>query len=273
MPSRARLRLVLGLRARRRLDRLNEATGVHGRTMHRCTRILVRAAWLLGFAAVGLAQAQQSDPANGLLLVAKPSLSDPNFGRTVVLVTQTPDASTVGVVLNRPTTQDLAQFLAPDARAHNYRDSVYWGGPVMPQVIVALFRADTPPPAAAFHVHKGLYLSMDPRNVQALLEASAGRYRLYTGFAGWLPGQLALELARDDWYLLPVDEEILFRQDTSRLWEELAARAGETHAGIKAQGRPGAAVHGCDEAGSRCGDVHADRRGPRALPRKTESPA
>ena len=39
------------------------------------------------------ARAQQSLPANGLLLVAKPSLADPNFARTVVLVTHEPDVA------------------------------------------------------------------------------------------------------------------------------------------------------------------------------------
>ena len=203
--------------------------------MRRRLRVVVRTAVLLGcLAGTGLAPAQSDEPPNGLLLIAKPSLADPNFAQTVVLVTQAPDASTVGVILNRPTTRDLAQFLAPGAPRHNYRDAIYFGGPVMPQVIVALFQSDSPPAAPAFHVHEGYYLSMDPSNVGSLLEDADARYRLYAGFAGWLPGQLSHELARDDWYLLPVEEEILFAKDTSRLWEELIARVAGTHARAKA---------------------------------------
>jgi len=200
--------------------------------MRGCRRILVLAAALLGgLASAGSTWSQQTDPPNGLLLVAKPTLADPNFRRTVILVTQTPDASTVGVILNRPTKLDLAQFVAPRAQSDNYRDAVYWGGPVLPQVVVALFSSDASPPAPAYHVHKGFYLSMDPRNVELLLAKPDARYRLYAGFSGWLPNQLAQELARGDWYVLPVEEKALFIEDPSRLWDELVARASETHAG------------------------------------------
>jgi len=61
------------------------------------------------------AAAQQAEPPNGLLLVAKPGLLDPNFRQTVVLVTQTPDSQTVGVILNRPTQLKLSQLLPENA--------------------------------------------------------------------------------------------------------------------------------------------------------------
>lgn len=186
----------------------------------------------------GQVRAQPRDAPNGLLLIAKPSLVDPNFARTVVLVTQTPDASTVGVVLNRPTKLALAQLLPPGVETRTYKDAIYWGGPVMPRVILALFHSENSPSTPAFHVHRGLYLSMDPRNVESLLAESGARYRLYAGFAGWLPRQLSRELARDDWYLLPVEEEILFRKDTSGLWAELLARVAGTRAVAPAPGMP-----------------------------------
>src|SRR5688572_23105282 len=58
--------------------------------------------WLAFVTALLVAQPQAEAP-NSLLLVAKPSLTDPNFRETVVLVTQAADASTVGVILNRAT--------------------------------------------------------------------------------------------------------------------------------------------------------------------------
>lgn len=207
--------------------------------MFRGLRCFASAAVVLACAVTaGQVRAQPRDAPNGLLLIAKPSLVDPNFARTVVLVTQAPDASTVGVVLNRPTKLALAQLLPPGVETHAYKDAIYWGGPVMPRVILALFRSEDSPSAPAFHVHRGLYLSMDPRNVESLLAESGAQYRLYAGFAGWLPRQLSRELARDDWYLLPVDEEALFRKDTRGLWEELLARVSGTRAGPPAPDVP-----------------------------------
>ena len=159
------------------------------------------------------AAGQQHEPANGVLLVAKPELDDPNFGRSVVLVTQRDDGQTLGVILNKPTP------------ARHEGRPLWLGGPVMMRSVVALFAVDAPPPAAAFHVLKNVYLSMHPQNLAALLDARDARFRLYAGFAAWAPGQLEGELGRDAWHVMPADESLVFREDMSGLWEELQAKA------------------------------------------------
>ena len=84
---------------------------------------------------------------------------------------------------------------------------------------------DDPPQAAAFHVLKNVYLSMHPGNLAALIGGRVARYRLYSGFAAWAPGQLEAEFGRDAWHVLPAEEALLFREDTSGLWEALLAKA------------------------------------------------
>jgi putative transcriptional regulator len=185
----------------------------------------IRILALLCLLAPPWALAQQDLPANGLLLVAKPSLSDPNFTRTVVLVTQIEDGGTVGVIVNRPTTLKLQQFLSGEFDTANYRDPVYLGGPVMRQALVVLFRSEKRPEAPAFHVLKDAYLTMHPDNIQRLLADKHARYRVYAGFSGWAPNQLQSEVMRDSWYFLPADEATLFRADTEGMWEELLERA------------------------------------------------
>jgi putative transcriptional regulator len=155
------------------------------------------------------------EPPNGVLLVAKPSLVDPNFTQTVVLVTQAPDASTVGVILNRPTEQ----------RHEKTGERIYEGGPVMREVRLALFRTERVPAAPAFQVSPKVYLSMHPGNIDALPSSRGQRLRFFTGFSGWAPGQLQRELELDGWFVLPVTEELLFRADTRGLWKELVEKA------------------------------------------------
>jgi putative transcriptional regulator len=167
------------------------------------------AAALLLFALFSTASGQ--DKPNGLLLIAKPSLVDPNFRETVVLVTQTPDASTVGVILNRPT----------PARGEKRGETLYFGGPVMPQVSVALFASERTPAAPAFHVIRGVYLSMHPGNLDSLPSQAGQRYRLFQGFSAWAPGQLERELELDGWFVMPASAEIVFRADTRDMWREL----------------------------------------------------
>ena len=159
--------------------------------------------------------AVQSDPPNAILLVAKPGLADPNFRETVVLVTQSPDAHTVGVILNRPTPQKHEKTGEP----------IYFGGPVMRQAIVALFRSEDEPAAPAFHVLKNIYLSMHPGIVEPLLARRGMQHRLYAGFSGWAPGQLESEMEREGWYVLPASEALVFRKDTAGMWRELVEKA------------------------------------------------
>jgi putative transcriptional regulator len=181
----------------------------------------VRRFLAFALALLAAAAAAQERP-NAALLIAKPELEDANFSRTVLLVTQTESGETVGVILNRPT-----------GRKHpRTREVLYFGGPVMREVQIAVFRSADAPRAPAFHVLRDVYLSMHPRNIDALLSGDARNHRLYSGFAGWAPGQLEAEMERDSWYVLPASEALLFRDSTEGMWEELLekARGGRTAA-------------------------------------------
>lgn len=174
-----------------------------------------RAAFLLLSLLALSGAAQQPGAPNGVLLIAKPELVDPNFRETVVLVTQTEDAHTVGVILNRPSGR----------RMEGHAEPLYSGGPVMTQAVVALFESDEPPAASAFRILKRVYLSMHPDNIAALLARPAAHMRLYSGFSGWAPRQLESELAREGWYVLPAREAVIFRKSTEGMWRELLEEA------------------------------------------------
>ena len=176
--------------------------------------------WIAFAAALLCASAGAQDAPNAILLVAKPELADPNFRQTVVLVTQASDGSTVGVILNRPT----------DRKHAKSGKALGFGGPVMPAATVALFRSPKKPEAPAFHVLKGVYLTMHQSILEALFARPAENYRLYSGFSGWAPRQLQSEMARDGWYVLPATESIVFRDDQSGLWRELVEKARKLNA-------------------------------------------
>jgi putative transcriptional regulator len=162
---------------------------------------------------------------NGILLVAKPGLPDPNFSETVVLVARTDDAATVGVILNRPSVRRLVDIAPGWPGAENLTEPLYTGGPVMRQVVVALYASQEEPKAKAFRVLPHIYLSMHPTNLEPLVAQPSGRMRLYAGFSGWAPRQLEAEMASGSWYVLRATEELVFRKDTSGMWSELVERA------------------------------------------------
>src|SRR4029078_12862898 len=89
------------------------------------------------------ARARICDPAAvdslaGKLLISSPSLVDPNFRRTVVLMTHHDEEGAVGLVLSRPS--DLRREDAvPELGELPYTDDVvYLGGPVQPEAVVVL---------------------------------------------------------------------------------------------------------------------------------------
>jgi putative transcriptional regulator len=162
---------------------------------------------------------------NGILLVARPDLVDPNFKETVVLVTRVNDGATVGVVLNRPSSRHLVDVAPNWPGAGEFTEPLYAGGPVMREVVIALFNSPQEPKAPAFRVLPHVYLSMHPGNLEPLIAHPAGPMRLYAGFSGWAPRQLEAEVDRGGWFTMRATEDLIFRKDTSGMWQELAQRA------------------------------------------------
>jgi putative transcriptional regulator len=175
-------------------------------------------------ASAPIASAGDGDSANGIFLVASPALADPNFRRSVVLVTQMADGGSVGFIVNRPGERSLAQILPDNDVLKRFTEPLYLGGPVQAAGLFAAFRAKQNPPGA-LRVLADVSLALDPAVVEKLLHAPPGRVRFFNGYAGWAPGQLALELERGGWYALKADADTVFRGNTDTLWEELLARA------------------------------------------------
>lgn len=175
---------------------------------------------LVAFAPAALA----AGPEPGVFLVAKPTMRDPNFTRTVVLVAETPEGGTVGVIVNRPTERSLASLLPGNPRLTRFTDPLYFGGPVEREGLFALFRAAASP-GPSFRVLDDLHLALEPATVEQLLLQPPDQVRLFNGYSGWAPGQLARELQRGDWWVVAADVATVFRKDTATLWDELAARA------------------------------------------------
>src|ERR1700685_992283 len=83
----------------------------------------------------------------GQLLLASPTLRDPNFSRTVVLVSVHSDEGAMGVVLNRPSAVTVSEAVPQREDRVAEAEPVYVGGPVQPSSIVFLAEFLDPSPA------------------------------------------------------------------------------------------------------------------------------
>jgi putative transcriptional regulator len=191
--------------------------------MVRCARALVALAFAIGSAALA------AEPSGSLFLVAKPQLADPNFGQSVVLLTQFGRLGSMGVIVNRPTGLALSRVFTDVKRLAQTDDRFFFGGPVSRDVVLFVFRAPEQPDEA-FEVLEGVYISSD----RELLKGMLGRdkppeaLRVFMGYAGWAAGQLEAEISRGDWDLVQADAKTIFAKKPEALWPELNRRASET---------------------------------------------
>jgi putative transcriptional regulator len=164
------------------------------------------------------------DSLRGQLLVAGATLPDPNFARTVVLVCEHSEAGALGLVLNRPgelVVGDVAPELAPLVGEDAFIDS---GGPVQPDALLVLGEFDDAA-FAGMPIIGDVGLMGDRREVSELVGVTR-RARAFAGYAGWGPGQLDAELARDDWFVAPAGIDDIFDPDAEELWQRVLARKG-----------------------------------------------
>ncbi len=140
----------------------------------------------------------------GALLVASPTLADPNFARSVVLLLDHDEEGALGVILNRPSEgrngrRRFPSRARPDGQTLLSEPAViHVGGPVTPEAIVCLGRMragrrSRPDGAGGLSGWTPLGgfvgaidLDADPDDLLALLDG----LRVFAGYSGWGPGQL-----------------------------------------------------------------------------------
>lgn len=162
-------------------------------------------------------------PAAGRLLVANPSLDDPNFSESVLLILVHEDNGTAAIFLNRPTWVDPVEAFPEIAELAAYHDALYLGGPIAPAELLLLFEQDGPPPPGVLPIADGVYFSPNAALLAEMDLASpdAPRARIYAGRAEWGPGQLARELAAGRWRVVTADSDDLFAEDPASLWRRM----------------------------------------------------
>lgn len=175
-----------------------------------------------------LPEFEPDDPVEGFvrgkLLIAAPSLTDPNFWRSVVLVAEHSEEGAMGLVLNRPLDVLVAEAVEPLAPLVDGDAAVFQGGPVEPQAVLALAEFDDPTEAVSLAIDGVGFVSSDP-DIDALRD-SVRRARVFAGYAGWSPGQLEEELAEEAWLVEPAQPADIFADDASELWASVLRRRG-----------------------------------------------
>jgi len=174
------------------------------------------------------AEAPEQQFLTGQLLIASPTMGDPRFLQTVILMVRHDRNGALGIVINRPIgDRPLARLL--EALGENDPGvagtvRIFAGGPVQPDIGFVLHSTD---------YHRSDSLDIDghvamtsSREILRDIGNQRGPNKslIAFGYAGWAPGQLEGELAHGFWYTTPQDANLVFDDDRDDVWDHAMKR-------------------------------------------------
>jgi putative transcriptional regulator len=164
------------------------------------------------------------DTLKGNLIIASPTLEDPNFARTVILVTEHSDEGAMGVVLNRPSHAVVEEAAPTLESVVQHGELVHVGGPVQPTAVTVLAEFDAPDRAAVMVLDDIGFMAAGS-DLEEVAEVTR-RARVFAGYAGWGPRQLDEELEREDWIVHEPTHDEIFTAEPEGLWSAVLDRKG-----------------------------------------------
>lgn len=161
------------------------------------------------------------------LLIAMPTLADPNFFRAVVLMCGHSEEGAFGLVINHRFDLPVADVCSDAGVAWRGGEEprVYCGGPVERERgwVVHLDSAGLEDSEA---VGGGVAITTSLNALEAYGDDTTGSYRLVLGYAGWGPQQLQDEIASGCWLTAPIDAGVVLDAEHDMIWERALRSVG-----------------------------------------------
>jgi putative transcriptional regulator len=177
-----------------------------------------------------------ADSLEGRLLIAMPSLMDPNFHHSVALIIEQGSHGAIGLVINRPLELEvgevLSQFVPGATGGIIANQPVLLGGPVELERGFVL------------HEPTGEWQSTKPVGDDLCVTASADILHslaggdgpepalIMVGYAGWGAGQLEAEIGDNSWLVAPAPAKLIFDTPYEDRWEAATRLLGIEPASI-----------------------------------------
>ena len=160
------------------------------------------------------------------LLIAMPTLLDPNFFRSVVLLCAHSDEGAFGVIVNQPLDVTVESICTEAGMDWSGGETpAYAGGPVERHRGWVL-HADGREFAASQKVSDDLAITTSQDGLEAYCAEPDGRYRLLLGYAGWGPSQLDQEIGSGAWLTAPLKMALIFDTAPHHIWRDALRSVG-----------------------------------------------
>ena len=159
----------------------------------------------------------------GRILVARPEVHADGFSSTLTLILEHGSEGALGVVINRPLADSPMIDSFPDWYDLDLEPGVLFaGGPVDQDALIAIGRPSSSLGDLVLGAHP-VDLDQQPALVRA---QGVGAVRIFSGYAGWYPGQLEREIAHDGWWVVDATLDDLFTSEPESLWSRVLKRQG-----------------------------------------------
>lgn len=165
-------------------------------------------------------RSNRPDSLAGSLLLAHPRLRDPNFRRTVVLMSAHDTNGAMGVVLNRPLGRHLGELNGEFALGALATVPLFTGGPVQTEQLLLV---GWQPQEDGLRLHFGI----EPERASQLVAEEGVQIRGFLGYSGWGGGQLENELNQNTWIITDVPADLLTCAPGGEMWRSVLGGLGQ----------------------------------------------
>jgi putative transcriptional regulator len=165
------------------------------------------------------------DLQKGRLLLSEPYLADPNFERTVILLTEHNEEGSVGFILNKPSESRLGEVM-DDLKGLDAQ--IFIGGPVQQDTLHFIHRHGDLDDA--IELENGLFWGGNFEQLLSLVDTgqfSVTDIKFFLGYSGWSPNQLEDELKLNSWIVSDrVSNELIFETMPDQMWKKAMQELG-----------------------------------------------
>ena len=164
----------------------------------------------------------------GQLLVATPTMGDPRFHQSVILMVKHDSDGALGIIINhlaaeRPLATVL-RAVGADADGVSGTIQIFIGGPVQPEVGFVVHSTEYHRPETLV-IDDHVAMTSNREILRDIATKHGPRQSLIAfGYAGWGAGQLDNELEHRAWYTAPDDADLIFKIDREKVWDEAVKR-------------------------------------------------
>ncbi len=165
------------------------------------------------------------DLQKGRLLLSEPYLADPNFERTVILLTEHNEEGSVGFILNKPSESNVSEVMED---LKGLEAQIFIGGPVQQDTLHFIHRCANL--EDAIELENGIYWGGNFEQLVSMVETGkflVSDIKFFLGYSGWSPDQLQEELKLNSWIVSDrVSHELIFETLPDQMWKRAMHELG-----------------------------------------------